>query len=89
LVGSAVIALGLAFLPIGSGTSSARGIAMSGTVSNSALKSDRLPAFHAVVAPKTQSGKTESGTSSAIPVGCEAAFSKLVRVGNFSSRCLT
>jgi hypothetical protein len=59
-------------------------MAITGTISNSALKGDRLPAFRAVVAPKSESSK-----SSTIPVGCEAAFSKLIRVGNFTSRCLT
>jgi hypothetical protein len=84
LIGSALIAIGLACLPIGSGPSSASGIAISGTISNSALKGDRLPVPHAGVTPKSQSSK-----SSTIPVGCEAAFSKLVRIGNFSSRCVT
>jgi hypothetical protein len=81
LLGSALIALVLACLPIGSGPSSASGIAIGGTISNSALKGDRL---RAGAAPKIEGSK-----SSTIPVGCEAAFSKLVRVGNFSSRCLT
>jgi hypothetical protein len=84
LIGSAVIALVLACLPIGSGPSSASGIAIGGTISNSALKGDRLPVLRAGAAPKIEGSK-----SSTIPVGCEAAFSKLVRVGNFTSRCLT
>jgi hypothetical protein len=84
LIGSALIALVLACLPIGSGPSSASGIAIRGTISNSALKGDRLPLPRIGAAPKIQGSK-----SSTIPVGCEAAFSKLVRVGNFSSRCLT
>jgi hypothetical protein len=84
LIGSALIAIGLACLPIGSGPSSASGIAISATISNSALKGDRLPVLHAGVTPKSQ-----SINSSTIPVGCEAAFSKLVRIGNFSARCVT
>jgi hypothetical protein len=84
LIGSALIALVLACLPIGSGPSSASGIAIGGTISNGALKSDRLPVLRAGAAPKIEGTK-----SSTIPVGCEAAFSKLVHVGNFSSRCLT
>jgi hypothetical protein len=84
LIGSALIAVGLACLPIGSGSSSASDIAIGGTISNSALKGDRMPVLHAGVTPQSQSSK-----SSKIPVGCEAAFSKLVRVGNFSSRCVT
>ena len=85
LIGSALIALVLACLPIGSGPSSASGIAIGGTISNSALKGDRLPVLRAGgAAPKIEGSK-----SSTIPVGCEAAFSKLVHVGNFTSRCLT
>ena len=83
LIGSALIALALACLPIGTGPSSASGIALSGTISNSALKGDRLPqARHGVE-------KLQSNTPTSIPEGCEAAFSKLVRVGNFTSRCVT
>jgi hypothetical protein len=92
LVGSALIAVALACLPIGSAASSASVIATSGRISNSALKGDRLPARRAGgLAPKTETTKTKSETSksSNIPVGCEAAFSKLVRVGNFTSRCVT
>ena len=84
LIGSALIAIGLACLPIGTGPSSAGGIVIGGTISNSALKGDRMPVLRAGAAPKIEGSK-----SSTIPVGCEAAFSKLVRVGNFSSRCLT
>jgi hypothetical protein len=84
LISSALIAIGLACLPIGSAPSSASGFAIGGTLSNSALKGDRLPVLHAGVTPKSQSSR-----SSTIPVGCEAAFSKLVRIGNFSSRCVT
>jgi hypothetical protein len=84
LVGSALIALVLACLPIGTGPSSASVMASGGTISNSALKGDRLPAIRAHVAPNS-----ESSRSSKIPVGCEAAFSKLVHVGNFTSRCVT
>ena len=84
LISSALIALVLACLPIGSGPSSASGIAIGGIISNSALKGDRLPVLRAGAAPKIEGSK-----SSTIPVGCEAAFSKLVRVGNFTSRCLT
>ncbi len=78
---SVVIALGLACLPIVTGPSSASVIALGSTISNSALKGDRLTVPRASVAPKSEVSKP-----SAIPVGCEAAFSKLVRVGNFSSR---
>lgn len=81
---SVVIALGLACLPIVTGPSSASVIAIGSTISNSALKGDRLTVPRASVAPKSEVSKP-----SAIPVGCEAAFSKLVRVGNFSSRCVT
>jgi hypothetical protein len=84
LIGSALIAVGFACLPIGSGSSSASGIAIGGTISNGALKGDRIPVLRTGVIPQSQSSK-----SSTIPVGCEAAFSKLVRVGNFSSRCVT
>ena len=84
LVGSALIALALVCLPIGSGPSSASVMATSGTISNSALKGDRLSVHRVGAAPKSEVSKP--GT---IPVGCEAAFSKLVRIGNFSSRCLT
>jgi hypothetical protein len=85
LVGSALIALVLACLPIGTGSSSASVIVTGGTISNIALKGDRLPARRVGgVAPKSENSK-----SSTIPVGCEAAFSKLVRLGNFSSKCVT
>jgi hypothetical protein len=85
LVGSALIALVLACLPIGTGPSSASVMAPGSTISNSALKGDRLPAQHTGrVAPKSETSK-----SSNIPVGCEAAFSKLVHFGNFTSRCVT
>jgi hypothetical protein len=83
LVGSALIAFALACLPIGTGPSSASGMAIGHPISNNALKGDRLPILRAI------QPKTESSTSSKIPVGCEAAFSKLVHVGNFSSRCVT
>jgi len=92
LVGSAIIALTLACLPIGPGTSSASVIAASGTLSlsvgkttsNSALKGDRFPGRRRGAAKRIEGGKPAT-----IPVGCEAAFSKLVRVGNFTSRCVT
>jgi hypothetical protein len=84
LIASGLIAMVVACLPIGSGPSSASGIAIGGTISNSALKGDRLPVLRAGAVPKIEGSK-----SSTIPVGCEAAFSKLVRVGNFTSRCLT
>jgi hypothetical protein len=85
LVGSALIAVALACLPIGTGPSSASVIVAGGTISNSALKGDRLSAKRAGrVTPKSESSK-----ASTIPDGCEAAFSKLVRVGNFTSRCVT
>jgi hypothetical protein len=83
LIGSALIALALACLPLGTGPSSASGIAPSGTISNSALKGDRLPQLRHGVE------RLQSDRPSTIPVGCEAAFSKLVRVGNFTSRCVT
>jgi len=91
LIGSAVIALGLASLPIGTGTSSAGVIvpasappmSVGRTISNSALKSDRLPKAHHGVE------RMEGNKPASIPVGCDAAFSKLVRVGNFTSRCVT
>lgn len=81
---SVVIALGPACLPMVIGPSSASVIAIGSTISNSALKSDQLTVPRVSVAPKSEVSKP-----SAIPVGCEAAFSKLVRVGNFSSRCVT
>jgi hypothetical protein len=81
---SAVIALGLACLPLVAGPSSASVITIGSTISNSALKSDRLTVPRTSVAPKSEVSKP-----GAIPVGCEAAFSKLVRVGNFTSRCVT
>ena len=88
LIGSAIIAFALACLPIGPGTSSASVMApwsaspfsIGKTISNSALKGDRLPRLRHGV---------ESNRPANIPVGCEAAFSKLVRVGNFTSRCVT
>jgi hypothetical protein len=91
LIGSALIALALTFLPIGNGTSSAGVIApastsptsLGGTISNSALKGDRLPDLRHGVE------RLQSNRPASIPVGCEAAFSKLVRVGNFTSRCVT
>lgn len=91
LIGSAMIALALAFLPIGPGTSSASVIApwsaspfsIGKTISNSALKGDRLPQL------RRGFERLQSDRPSTIPVGCEAAFSKLVRVGNFTSRCVT
>jgi len=91
LIGSAALALGLAYLPIGTGTSSASVItpasaprAIGMTISNSALKGDRLGVAHQGAFRKEGS---EAGGK--IPVGCEAAFSKLVRIGNFTSRCVT
>ena len=91
LIGSAFIALVLAFLPIGTGASSAGVLAhptalptsLGGTMSNSALKGDRLPKMRHGVE------RLEGNKPANIPTGCEAAFSKLVRVGNFSSRCVT
>jgi hypothetical protein len=91
LIGSAFIALVLACLPIGTGASSAGMLApaipspasLGGTVSNSALKGDRLPKMRHGVE------RMEGNKPANIPTGCEAAFSKLVRVGNFSSRCVT
>jgi hypothetical protein len=91
LIGSALIALALTCLPIGPGTSSAGVIAPSNTspesfgqtTSNSALKGDRLPDVH------HGAERLQSNRPADIPDGCEAAFSKLVRVGNFTSRCVT
>jgi hypothetical protein len=92
LISSAFLALGLSFLPIGPGTSSASvinpssgaRISIGRTISNSALKGDRLPDSRRGAGQRMESSKPAS-----IPVGCEAAFSKLVRVGNFTSRCVT
>jgi hypothetical protein len=94
LIASAAVAGGLVYLPIPSGASSvAVNVAQSsapilsvGTTSNTALKGDRLPLVHAGAAKKESS---DSKVGRKIPVGCEAAFSKLVANGNFSARCVT
>lgn len=104
LISSAVIAWGLACLPILAGTSAASVIVAPSyppvlparTTSNSALKGDRIktmaPLSFSVrfgVQPLHVEPPHASKTDRKIPVGCEAAFSKLVANGNFSARCVT
>jgi hypothetical protein len=90
---SAAIACGLVYPSILSGPSSASAVATSSysaaaarTVSNTALKGDRLQSARTGAARK-ESNDSKNGRK--IPAGCEAAFSKLVTNGNFSARCVT
>ena len=100
LVGTALIAtalLGLLF-PLGSSTPSWKFLsapsssAASGVVPNRAAKGDRLPVMHrtdrdssSTRADPRPTQKTDRG----IPVGCDGAFSKLVKSENFAARCVT
>ena len=72
-------------------------IAGGGTVSNAALKGDRLPNSR----PKGEHPDAGAVTSPAapanvgatpkrrLPIGCESAFGALVRAGNGAARCVT
>jgi hypothetical protein len=70
--------------------STAQSRAAIGTVSNLASKGDRLVG----AAAKSEHLKSDLPPAKAkdvakIPLGCDAAFSKLIREYNFAARCIT
>ena len=93
LIGSLVIAACLTFSP--SLYETARGfstVSVSSTVSNAASKGDRLTNNHPNTSARTAAGAEQvtAKRSGKIPIGCEAAFSQLVHLVDFSARrCVT
>jgi hypothetical protein len=71
-------------------------VTASRTISNAALKSDRLPGVHSAredrgaggVAIPTAPAKPEVSPKRRLPMGCESAFGAL-RVGDLAARCVT
>jgi hypothetical protein len=63
--------------------------AISGTVSNSALKRNRLVGPYGTIEHAKSAPAAEGKRATKIPVGCDAAFSKLIKSNNFASRCVT
>jgi len=59
------------------------------TVSNSALKGDRLAGARATIGQTKAAPAAETKKAARIPAGCDAAFSKLVKANNFAARCVT
>ena len=59
------------------------------TISNSVLKGDRLIGAHVTMERENQPPAAEIKGMSKIPVGCDAAFSKMVNSDNFAARCVT
>jgi len=104
VVSAALIAGMLVCLPILTPTlASANGppimsaIAGGGTVSNAALKSDRLsnsrskvehPDVGAVTSPAAPAN-VGATPKLRLPIGCESAFGALMRAGNAVARCVT
>jgi hypothetical protein len=93
IVGSLVIAVCLTFTP--SLHEAARGfstVGVSSPVSNAASKGDRLTSSHTKT-PAPTAARPERVTanhSEKIPVGCEAAVSRLIRsADNRARRCVT
>ena len=66
-------------------TSSFQGATAVKTRSNSALKGDRLVVSHAAI---ENAKAVTRKTAVRIPVGCDSAFSKLVK-SSFAARCVT
>lgn len=89
--------LGLLF-PLGPSASSWKpaplslSLSESGVVPNRAAKADRLAGIQ-MTTKDAGSGQAESrpvqGADRRIPLGCEGAFSKLVKSDNFAARCVT
>ena len=103
IIGSAVIALGLTYLPAVAGTTLTTPTHLVSDSVNRIHKGDRFTGvgfdtrWNALATPtRTGSGKNGVHPQSAhrvksvqtIPFGCEPAFSPLVVVGNFSARCI-
>lgn len=97
-VGSAVIAAWLTCVPSLIGTSPANAdtagfptIGFRSLESNKALKGDRLVGTHSTIGIRAGEPLKADVSKSRrkIPVGCEAAFSKLTASANYSVRCIT
>jgi hypothetical protein len=104
VVGAVLIAGILVCLPVlvptlasANGPSSMSAIAGGGTVSNAALKGDRLSNSHPKGKHPNASAVTNPAASANVgatpkrhlPIGCESAFGALVRAGNAAARCVT
>jgi len=103
LASSAVIAALVVCLPLSTGASEAGfesySVAVRSTMSNSALKGDRLdpiPAGTEIGAGTARSrsqpessGAPASASKRKLPIGCETAFGKFVTSGNLGARCVT
>lgn len=60
------------------------------TTSNVALKGDRLVnGRNGIAGDATKQVVLPSKDIVAIPIGCDPAFSKIIRYGNFAARCIT
>lgn len=87
LIGSAIMAWGLVavlspVVPSAGAAVPGHSLVASKTISNAVLKGDRLIGVHINGSPTPRNiGK--------LPVGCDLAFSKLVRQDNLATRCIT
>ena len=103
IIASAVVALGLTYLPAVAGTTLTTQTHLVSDSVNRVHKSDRFAGvgsnarWNALATPtRTRSGKNDVRprlvqpvkSVQTIPLGCEPAFSRLVVVGNFSARCI-
>ncbi|HUZ31460.1 MAG TPA: hypothetical protein VMV19_05035 [Xanthobacteraceae bacterium] len=92
LLGGIAIAWAAVLLPV-HGTTAAPGNGQADirrSMSNVALKGDRLVGMHSRFGEEPAVGEAPTGKSVAkIPVGCDPAFSKTVRHENFAARCIT
>lgn len=59
------------------------------TISNAALKGDRLISIHVKIDDSKRDGTRTPSSVGKLPLGCDPAFSKLVRQENLPTRCIT
>ena len=94
LIGSAITAWGLVALvtpvvPTAGAAVPSLSLAASKTISNAALKGDRLINVHVKIDGFGRGGVSTPTNVGKLPVGCDPAFSKLVRSENLATRCIT
>ena len=63
--------------------------AVVGSITNSARKGDRLVSAHTTNEEVTAAPAAKKKRIAKIPVGCEAAFSRVIKSNNFAVRCVT
>ena len=94
VINSFILASLLAFLLSLHGTLPVSGApkasSASSAMSNSVLKGDRLTSVQSRASVRVELPKVVTMRASRkVPIGCEAAFSRLVHSTNFSTRCVT